>query len=69
MIKYHILGLLSLVAAAVSAVEFLVIYYDHPKDYILLGRFWLMLVVFGSCIALYFRVRRFRKEALKEGRR
>ena len=69
MIKYHILGLLSLVAAAISAIEFLAIYMEFPKDYILMGKFWLMLVVFGSSIAMYLRVRRFRKKALEEGRR
>jgi hypothetical protein len=42
---------------------------EFPKDYILMGKFWLMLVVFGSSVALYFRVRRFRKQALEEGRR
>ena len=69
MIKYHILGLLSLVAAAISAIEFLAIYMEFPKEYIFMGKFWLMLVVFGSSIAMYFRVRRFRTQAMKEGRR
>jgi len=69
MIKYHILGLLSLVAAAISAIEFLAIYMEFPKEYIFMGKFWLMLVVFGSSIAVYLRVRRFRTKAMKEGRR
>ncbi len=69
MIKYHILGLLSLVAAAISAIEFLALYMEAPKSYLFMGRFWLMLLVFGSSVALYFRVRRFRKKALEEGRR
>lgn len=69
MIKYHILGLLSLVAAAISAIEFLALYMEAPKSYLLMGRFWLMLLVFGSSVTLYFRVRRLRKRALEEGRR
>jgi hypothetical protein len=69
MIKYHVLALLFLAAAAISAMEFLAIYLENPKSYLLLGKFWLMLLVFGSSIAMYLRVRRFRKEALKGGRR
>lgn len=67
MIKYHVLALLSLVAAAISGIEFLAIYWEHPKDYILMGKFWLMLILFGSSIAMYFRIRRFRKKALEGG--
>jgi hypothetical protein len=42
---------------------------EFPKEYILMGKFWLMLVLFGSSIALYLRIRRLRKQALQEGRR
>ncbi len=69
MIKYHILGLLTLVAAAISGIEILAIYYEAPTTYLFLGKFWLMLILFGSSIAMYFRMRRFRKSALQEGKR
>ena len=67
MIKYHILALLCLVAAAISGIEFLAIAtLDHPNDYLSHGRFWLMIGVFAFSIMLYIRVRRFRKEEMKE---
>ena len=65
MIKYHILALLCLVAAAISAIEFLAISIENP-DYMSSFKFWLMMLVFGFSVALYFRVRRFRRASLNE---
>ncbi len=71
MIKYHVLALLCLVAAAISAVEFLAIsMHDAATQgnaYLSSGRFWLMIGVFGFSIVMYFRIKRMRKEALLGG--
>ncbi len=71
MIKYHILALLCLVAAAISAVEFLAIsMHDAATQgtaYLSSGRFWLMIGVFGFSIVMYFRIKRMRKESLLHG--
>ena len=65
MIKYHVLALLSLVAAAISAVEFLAIsMVDNPTGYLSDIKFWLMVIVFGVSITLYFRVKRERKNKI-----
>jgi hypothetical protein len=69
MIKYHVLALLSLVAAAISAIEFLFIYYENPTTYLMMGRFWVMLLVFGSSIAMYLRVRRMRRAEYEKSRK
>ncbi len=72
MIKYHVLALLCLVAAAISAVEFLAIsMYDAERQgnaYLSSGRFWLMIGVFGFSIVMYFRIKRMRKESLLQGK-
>ncbi len=71
MIKYHVLALLCLVAAAISAVEFLAISMTQVEgsgsSYLESGRFWLMIGVFGFSIMMYFRVRRLRKLELEKG--
>ena len=71
MIKYHVLALLCLVAAAISAVEFLAIsMHDGATQgnaYLSSGRFWLMIGVFGFSIVMYFRIKRMRKEAVLQG--
>ncbi len=71
MIKYHVLALLCLVAAAISAVEFLAISMQDAATqgnaYLSSGRFWLMIGVFGFSIVMYFRIKRMRKEALLNG--
>ena len=71
MIKYHVLALLCLVAAAISAVEFLAIsMHDAATQgnaYLSSGRFWLMIGVFGFSIVMYFRIKRMRKEAVLQG--
>jgi cell division protein FtsW (lipid II flippase) len=72
MIKYHVLALLCLVAAAISAVEFLAIsMYDAENQgnaYLSSGRFWLMIGVFGFSVVMYFRIKRMRKELLLQGK-
>jgi len=68
MIKYHILALLYLVAAAISAIEFLAISIED-RDYATSLKFWLMIFVFAVSIMLYIRTRRFRKESFKNQQR
>lgn len=68
MIKYHILALLCLVAAAISAIEFLAISIENP-EYITAFNFWLMILVFAFSVMLYLRTRRFRKESFKNQQR
>jgi len=68
MIKYHILALLCLVAAAISAIEFLAISIED-RDYATSLKFWLMIFVFAVSIMLYIRTRRFRKESFKNQQR
>lgn len=68
MIKYHILALLCLVAAAISAIEFLAISIENP-EYMTSFRFWLMIFVFAFSVMLYLRTRRFRKESFKNQQR
>lgn len=68
MIKYHILALLCLVAAAISAIEFLAISIENP-EYITSFNFWLMILVFAFSVMLYLRTRRFRKESFKNQQR
>ena len=65
MIKYHILALLCLVAAAISAIEFLAISIENP-DYMSSFKFWLMILVFAFSVMLYLRTRRFRRASLNE---
>lgn len=62
MIKYHVLALLCLVAAALSGIEALVQFAATPEKMSNpLG--WLMLVVFAASMLLYLRVRKLRKKA------
>ena len=68
MIKYHILALLCLVAAAISAIEFLAISIED-RDYATSLKFWLMILVFAFSVMLYLRTRRFRKESFKNQQR
>lgn len=65
MIKYHVLALLSLVAAAISAVEILVVFKKNPTGYIGEFEFWLLTGVFVLSIVMYFRVKRERKKNIK----
>lgn len=63
MIQYHIMSLLSLAAAAFCAIEASVRFFGPPKELSKpLG--WLMVVLFGACIFLYFTLRKKRKAAL-----
>jgi Kef-type K+ transport system membrane component KefB len=63
MIKYHILALLCLVAAGISLIELLAVYYTTKGDFTSV-EFWLMVFVFAFSIMMYFRIKRLRKEAL-----
>jgi hypothetical protein len=64
MIKYHVLALLSLVAAAISAVEILVVFSKNPTGYLSDFEFWLLTGVFALSMAMYFRVKRERKKKI-----
>jgi hypothetical protein len=65
MIKYHVLALLSLVAAAISAVEILVVFKKNPTGYIGEFEFWLLTGVFALSILMYLKVKRERKKNIK----
>lgn len=64
MIKYHVLALLSLVAAAISAVEILVVFSKNPTGYLYDFEFWLLTGVFVLSMVMYFRVKRERKKKI-----
>jgi len=64
MIKYHVLALLSLVAAAISAVEILVVFKKNPTGYLSDFEFWLLTGVFALSMVMYFRVKRERKKKI-----
>jgi hypothetical protein len=63
MIKYHILALLCLVAAGISLIELLAVYYTTKGDFTSV-QFWLMVFVFAFSMMMYFRIKRLRKEAM-----
>lgn len=65
MIKYHVLALLSLVAAAISAVEILYVFTKNPTGYLGDFKFWLLTGVFVLSMVMYFRVKRERKKNIK----
>jgi hypothetical protein len=54
---------LCLVAAGISLIEFLAVYYTTKGDFTSV-QFWLMVFVFAFSILMYFRIKRQRKEAL-----
>jgi phosphotransferase system glucose/maltose/N-acetylglucosamine-specific IIC component len=55
---------LSLVAAAISAVEILVVFSKNPTGYLSDFEFWLLTGVFALSMAMYFRVKRERKKKI-----
>lgn len=65
MIKHHLLALLLLVAAAISAIEAL---YQYQVGGLSV-QFGLMLLVFVAAVFLYFRTSRIRREKMREGKR
>lgn len=62
MIKYHVMALLCLAAAAICGIEAAVRFWGPPHEKNN-GLAWLMTVVFAACIFLYFRVRKQRRKA------
>jgi hypothetical protein len=65
MIKHHLLALLLLVAAAISAIEAL---YQYQVGGLSV-QFGLMLLVFVAAVFLYFRTSRIRRDKMREGKR
>jgi len=65
MIKHHLLALLLLVAAAISAIEAL---YQYQVGGLSV-QFGLMLLVFVAAVFLYFRTSRIRREKMRDGKR
>jgi len=64
MIKYHIMALISLVLAAICAIEVLVRFFGRDKELSTpLGI--LMIVLFGGCLYLYFKIRGKRKKEVQ----
>jgi hypothetical protein len=61
MIRYHVIGLLCLVVAAVAAIEAAFRFTMTPEGFSNpLG--WLMCALFAICILVYIRARKFRKK-------
>lgn len=68
MIQYHVMALLSLVAAAICAIEASYRFYLGPEAERSMGLGWLMVALFGACIYLYYVLRKKRKQALHNRR-
>jgi hypothetical protein len=54
---------LCLVAAGISLIELLAVYYTTKGDFTSV-QFWLMVFVFAFSLMMYFRIKRLRKEAM-----
>ena len=67
MIKYHIIGLLCLAFTAFTGIEAIAVFWERniksPGTWYMEGKGWLMVLLCGACVYLYFRARKFRKEA------
>jgi hypothetical protein len=68
MIQYHVMSLLFLAIAAITAIEALARFYGTPAEPNTQGWAnplgWLMVALCGICIFMYFRVRKIRKRKL-----
>lgn len=68
MIKYHIMSLLALAVAAFAAIEAAAQFYEaavNKVPWYSNTRGWLMVLVTMAAVYLYFRARKFRKQAVQ----